>query len=343
MNNQSNSNSFPIQPGNPIKPETIKAWGDDIEAAWEKTGPCFVAPKYDGYQIQVHLLSDQVVLFSRRSLKDVTAEFPDVARAARLVINAENAILDTEVVPCDPDRKRLLPSTSMKKTLCHKAFVFEILYLNGEDWTTIPYEKHIQKINEVINSDPSGCFEPRTNIFAGDLPTLKAFYDQCLHDKLEGVIIKRPDARYTPGRRNSAKGKIKKWEPLDVVILGCRLTNDGRKIKQLHVGMKEKEGDKKLVKLGTIDRLDNNEVLHPELNAYLLAQLEQTKVGQQSLLDELVFQVEPNLVVEIKSLLKRQESKDKRIIFTLENPQFIRLREDKGPEDANTVEEFLPE
>lgn len=332
-----------MQPGKPIKPETISRWRKDLPAAWEKISPCYIQPKYDGWQIQIHILHGEVFLFHRRSLKNVTSNFQSIAEAARIQIDGDSVILDSEMVAFDPDTKRLLPATSVTKSLFHKGFVFDVLYVDGEDWTKMPYKERLVKVNEIVRTDQTNVLEPTKDIFVEDLQTLTSLYERYLNEGFEGIIIKSPDAIYRPGTRTAAKIKIKKWEPLDVVILGCRLTNDGRKIKQLHVGMKEKEGDKNLVKLGTIDRLDNNEVIHPEFNAYLLAQLEQTKVGQQSLLDELVFQVEPSLVVEIKSLLKRQETKDKRIIFTLENPQFICLREDKGPEDANTIEEFQPE
>lgn len=339
--NKLTSANILIQPGNPVKPETIKSWGDNLVTAWEKTGSCYVQPKYDGWQIQIHVVRGNVMLFFRRSLKDVTALFPNIVEAVRIQIDVDSAILDSEVVPFDSTEKRLLPATSMKKASSHKAFVFDILYLNGEDWTKIPYNRRLAKVTEIIKTDTIDVLEPTKDAFVRNLQTLKDLYKKYLSEGFEGIIIKNPNAIYTPGKMTSAKGKIKKWEPLDVVILGCRLTKDNSKIKQLHVGMKANENTQEFVKLGTVDKFDDDSAINPDLNMYLLSELKKIRKGQQSLIDDITFEVEPKFVIEIKSLLKRQETKGGRIIFTLENPQFLRLREEKGPEDANTIENVL--
>ena len=326
-----------ITPGIPIKPETISRWGDDLESAWKKNCPCYVAPKYDGWQIQIHLLPEKVMLFSRRILKDVTADFPHVARATRLQINAHTAILDTEVVPYDPENGRLLASTHMRKSLFHKVFVFEILYLNGEDWTVIPYEKHVDRINDIVKLMPEGVFEPRKSILATNFATLESLYRQCIDDKLEGVIIKRPYATYKSGRRTSEKGKIKKWESLDVVILHCNLTNDNR-IKMVKVGMRKSEGEHEFTQVGTVDNIDKVDF---ELNTYLLSQLKPKQLDFFGEIPKGSFEVVPDIVIEVKTLLKYIDTNIKGACLLLENPQFVRIREDKGPDEADTIEEFM--
>lgn len=339
MHNASDSENPILKPGIPIKPETVDSW-DDIKIAWEQIGPCYMQPKYDGWQIQIHVTPQNVALFTRRELKDVTAKFRDVALAARTQITADTAIFDSEVVAYDPNARQLL---SLSKTASagynnHKAFVFDVLYLNEEDWTVIPYEKRLAKLHEVVQTTKMQIIEPVNDIFAKDFHTMQSFYAKCLEDGFEGVIIKRPDAIYKPGKKTSLKGKVKPRETLDVVVLGCSLAT-ANQVKSLLVGVKKHE--KEYVPIGKVDKV----IYRNEQNSPFVELWASRREAQQpSPLGEMTtdfFWVEPKLVIEIEVMFKYPSQTYSNVGFTIKKPLLKRIRDDKGPEDINTIEDFL--
>jgi len=68
------------------------------------TGPEWLHEiKFDGFRLQIHKVRDEVRLFSRNG-KDFTDRYPSVV-AAVLRLGAKNAVIDGELVSCDPEDK----------------------------------------------------------------------------------------------------------------------------------------------------------------------------------------------------------------------------------------------
>ena len=100
---------------------------------------------------QLHLLDgDEVRIFSR-NLENTTAMFPELAEGLVAQAGGRTVILDGEAVAYDPatgqyhpfqvtgTRKRKYGIEKLRKTLPLKLFAFDMLYLDGEDLTNLPY------------------------------------------------------------------------------------------------------------------------------------------------------------------------------------------------------------
>jgi DNA ligase-1 len=76
---------------------------DTIEEGFEEVGrPAVIDYKYDGMRAQIHIKDGNVKVFTRR-LENVTKQFPDVVKKVEEHIEAENCILDTEIVGYNPE------------------------------------------------------------------------------------------------------------------------------------------------------------------------------------------------------------------------------------------------
>ncbi|MFW5900314.1 MAG: ATP-dependent DNA ligase, partial [Halodesulfurarchaeum sp.] len=75
--------------------------------------------KYDGVRAQIHVDDEDVQVFTRR-LTDVTAQFPDVVEAVSEQVNADQAILEGEIVAYDPDTGEMVPFQRLSKRIKRK-------------------------------------------------------------------------------------------------------------------------------------------------------------------------------------------------------------------------------
>jgi DNA ligase-1 len=94
--------------GKPIKPQLAERLSSLDEILEKLNGKCIAEYKYDGLRIQAHIAGETVILFSRRQ-ENITEQFPDIVEALKKCIKADEAILDGEAVPVDPNTGELLP------------------------------------------------------------------------------------------------------------------------------------------------------------------------------------------------------------------------------------------
>ncbi len=160
--------------------------------------------KYDGYRLQARIDRGAVTLRTRRGL-DWTDRFPSVA-AALAKLRVETALLDGEVAVTAPDgvtHFQLLQNADARSRLTY--YVFDLLHLDGRDLTRLPLEQRKRELAALV---PKGRGVVRfSDHVTGDGP---AFHEAACRKGLEGVISKRRDAVYTPGRsRDWVKGKCR--------------------------------------------------------------------------------------------------------------------------------------
>ena len=120
--------------------------------------------KYDGFRVQIHKDGDKVRMFSR-NLEEMTHMFPELIEATLAQVKAKSVILDSEALAYNPESEEFLPfqeTTKRRrkhgieeaaKSLPLKAFVFDILYLNGKSLLDEPLSKRMDILKEVITED----------------------------------------------------------------------------------------------------------------------------------------------------------------------------------------------
>lgn len=190
--------------------------------------------KWDGIRIIAVVDTDGVRLFTRNA-RDVTSTYPDVAEEVRERARRTPAVLDGEVVALNasgrPDfgllqqRMGLTRSRDVEKAVGDVPvhyYVFDVLESGGTEITKEPYDQRREALLDAVEESEMLKVPPA---FEGDLDGAIEL-SQTL--RLEGVIAKRRDEAYKPGRRSRGWIKIKHHQTQEVIVGGWR-TGRGRR------------------------------------------------------------------------------------------------------------------
>lgn len=153
--------------------------------------------KFDGYRILATLDHGDVELLSRR-FNDWTQQFPTVVEAVSH-LRAKRAVLDGEVAVVMPDGRtsfQALQSSFAKRDAKVVYFVFDLLELDGEDIAKLPLEKRKERLAKLIGTKQTGVIRYSDHVIGrgGD------FFKLACKRGLEGIVSKRRDKPYSPGR-----------------------------------------------------------------------------------------------------------------------------------------------
>ncbi len=169
--------------------------------------------KWDGYRAIAVCDGDDVRLVSRNGL-DMTATYPDVAKALS-ALDLSDTILDGELVAFGPNGA---PSFhALQNVAGHVSYlVFDLLRLDGTDVTGAPYKSRRHALQELGLNNGAVRVPP---VFEG---ALTEAVEASRELGLEGVVAKRTDSRYRPGKRSAAWVKLKHLNATEAVIVGWR-------------------------------------------------------------------------------------------------------------------------
>ena len=171
--------------------------------------------KWDGYRTLV-FVDDGHVRLQSTSGKDVTQRWPEFAGLADSV-HARSAVLDAELVVFDDDGRpsfELVQQSgvgSVRQAVLH---LFDVLSVDGTDTVDAPYLDRRRLLDSLV--------EPGDNwlIPAHRIGDGQALLDATATQGLEGVIAKRVDSTYRPGRRSREWIKVKNRTVVDLPIGG---------------------------------------------------------------------------------------------------------------------------
>jgi bifunctional non-homologous end joining protein LigD len=206
--------------------------------------------KWDGVRTLAYCEPGRVRLESR-NLRDVSSQYPEVTRALREALGSHEALVDGEVVAFDedgrPDFQRLqrrmhLASESAVRRRMSEApatyIAFDLLHLDGRSLLDLPYTER-RELLAGLGLDGASLQTPSHHL--GDA---KALLELTRERGLEGLVAKRLDSTYQPGRRSRAWIKIKNVRTADLVIGGWIEGQGGRagRIGALVVGYHDDDG-----------------------------------------------------------------------------------------------------
>ncbi|CAH1672586.1 DNA ligase (ATP) [Hyphomicrobiales bacterium] len=177
--------------------------------------------KWDGYRLAVHIERRHVRIITRAG-HDWTNRFPTIARDV-LDLGVDSAILDGEAVVLDERGaadfgalQRALGGRGGKRPAAEAVlYVFDLLYLDGQDLRILELEERRQMLEQLIGRTPHGAIRFSEEIDAQGEP----FLQQACNLGLEGIIAKRRDASYHSGRGGEWL-KIKCSQSESFVIVG---------------------------------------------------------------------------------------------------------------------------
>ncbi len=153
--------------------------------------------KYDGYRIGCAIEKGHARLWSRRG-KDWTASFPEVAAAAR-ALPVRSALLDGELAALLPDGRTSFQalqnafSSGNRPPIAY--FVFDLLHLDGEDLAPRPLSERKAALARLLG-EGRGVIRYAPHVAGGG----SAVFREACRLGLEGIVSKRADQPYRPGR-----------------------------------------------------------------------------------------------------------------------------------------------
>jgi len=229
---------FRVMPGEPIRPMLAERLGSSEEILEKLGGRCIAEYKYDGERIQAHKKKDTVILFSRR-LENITDQYPDGVEYIRKHVLAEEAIVEGEAVAVDPETGEMKPFQELmhrrrkygiKEAMAEhpiSLFVFDVLYVDGEDLTQQPYpirHKHLEKVIEQTDN-----VQVAEYIIAENPEQLEQFFEKTVEGGSEGIMCKsvNEDSVYQAGARGWLWIKYKRdyrnemTDTVDLVVVGA--------------------------------------------------------------------------------------------------------------------------
>lgn len=310
--------SFAIQLFRPVKPMLAKT-ATDVEDALAELAPAGGAFEYklDGIRIQVHKRGNEVRIYSR-TLNDITAELRSVVDISQKVA-MKDVILDGEAVVLTADNRPVRFQETMKGLGGAVPFFFDILFVDGTSLLDEPYSVRTKLLPEA-NRPP--------RLVTGDQQAAQAFFAAAIAAGQEGLMAKGLESRYEAGRRGGAWFKIKKANTLDLVVLAAEWGHGRRHgwLSNLHLGARDPSGG--FVMLGKTFKGMTDELL--EWQTKRLQEIEVRREGH-------IVYVRPEIVVEI-AFNGLQDSPHYPGGLALRFARVVRYRDDKKPEDADTIE-----
>jgi bifunctional non-homologous end joining protein LigD len=197
--------------------------------------------KFDGYRMVCRIDKEQVSFVSRNH-NDWTGRLKALAEAAgRMPVR--QAILDGEVVAMQPDGKSnfqdLQNAFREHRADLLRYFVFDLLYLDGYDLRKVPLTERKQILSQVLGKRGNLATIRLSEHVQGNGP---AFFHQVCKMQLEGIVSKRADCPYQPGRSPDWV-KVKRVHNEEFVIGGYTDPQGSRVgFGGLHVGRYDEAG-----------------------------------------------------------------------------------------------------
>jgi len=182
-------------------------------------------PKVDGYRVIAFLHDGQVRLQSRRGI-DLTVAFPEIV--ADLQTQAvDSMILDGEIVALDAttgrpsfnhlqNRRELKTPTEVAAAQREAPVVmlcFDLLHFAGINLRGAPYTDRRRYLSQCLLTTPHLQL-------VHALDNAEKLYAASLAAGFEGIVAKRKDSTYQPGKRSNAWLKIKATQTAEFVVGG---------------------------------------------------------------------------------------------------------------------------
>ncbi|MFF3462714.1 ATP-dependent DNA ligase [Streptomyces sp. NPDC001984] len=329
---------FRLTVGRPVLPMLAQT-ASSVGEAVAKLGACAVEEKLDGIRVQVHRDGDSVRIHTR-TLDDISDRLPEVTSAA-MELAVERFVLDGEVLSFDADGRprsfqeiagrvgsRVDVAKAAQEVPVSPVF-FDALFVDGRDLLDLPFDARHAELARLV-PEP---MRVRRTLVSGeqDVAEAEGFLAATLARGHEGVVVKALGAPYSAGRRGASWLKVKPVHTLDLVVLAAEWGHGRRtgKLSNLHLGARNPDGT--FAMLGKTFKGMTDAML-----GWQTERLQELAVED----DGWVVTVRPELVVEI-AYDGLQKSSRYPAGVTLRFARVVRYREDKSPQEADTVETLL--
>jgi DNA ligase-1 len=323
-----------VQLGIPVKMMLAQVAESFEEAI--RSGNIAVEWKFDGSRVQIHWGNGVLKIYSRK-LENVTNALPEIVEEVKKNVR-EGVILDGEVIAVKDGRpmpfqhvlrrfRRKHDVLKMVEKIPLQLYVFDVLYANGEV-IDMPLKERRNILKEYVNE--SERLKIAEQIITDEKGTIERIFNEAVNAGHEGVMLKNPNSPYIPGKRGKHWLKLKSvMETLDLVVVGGEWGEGKRShlISSYELACLDTTTGK-LLKVGRVATGFTDEDLE-----------ELTEIFKQIIVYRhgKIVEFLPKYVFEV-AYQEIQKSPKYESGYALRFPRFIRLRDDKDVNEADTIE-----
>jgi DNA ligase-1 len=338
--------------GHPVNPMLAQRAETIDEVLKRMKGKAAFEIKLDGIRVQIHKDGDKISLFTRR-MEEYTKMFPDIIDPLRQALKRKRAIVDGELVAIDKRTGRPMPFQEVLKRrrkyeikqaieqIPVEIYLFDLLMSDGNVVLDEPYIERRKALEKVVKEVKGKVMMVEQRVL-GKHDEIKEFMDLAIKIGHEGLLAKDLGASYRAGRREFVWLKLKPvLETLDLVVVGG-LYGKGKRAGFFGSYILAARDDK-TGRFQTVSKCGSgytDEDLEELTKLFKKIQLKKPHSDVDIEIDCDTY-FEPKIVFElVYEELQVSPAEKHTSGFGMRFPRYIRIREDRGPNEVNTIQEI---
>jgi len=289
--------------------------------------------KWDGYRIIASVVGSEAELRSRKD-QDYTERFSKVSRELAKALKTPDCVVDGEVCALDEAGRPSFSAMQQGKADTPIVyFVFDLLEVEGEPIIDLPLVERRKRLEQLLDK------RNKTVRFSESFDDGRALLRAAKQQKLEGIMAKRLESKYLPGKRTRDWLKIKPHGRQEFVIAGYT-RGQGRRSGTLGSLVLGAYRGEELVYVGNVGTGFTEQEIERLLKALKPLQRETPPFRDVPKMPKVrkgdVVWVEPKLVAEVEFVEWTHDGR-------LRAPAYKGLRDDKDARDVRIEEPMATE